>query len=613
MRRLITLMTFFLTVGVIVAQLPPAQPELQSGTIRALGTETLAPLMENIATLYTLEGFRGSVNTERADTTTAFQQFCAGNVDIVMADRLITSNETSNCAVTGVVPLSFTVATDALIVSTSPANSFITDLTTAELQLALTSAFNWSDVRPSFPNQPINRYLPSQESSAFAFLSASLLGGDSSRMLTATNLVLSADSNVLLQGLQFDTNGIGVLSASVFNRNSSLVRSVPINNLPPTTPNVVDGLYPLSRPLVLYSTSAIFQQKAQVRDFMSYLLTNVSGEVTPLGLYPTSSANLTLATNTWFTASTGQAAPTPTPEPLVPLPTQSDGSESLSAEATQDAAPPAPLATFSAQVLALLIDARADLELLAAEAVGIVRPEGWNGSLDTNNPQLPILIRLDLELLAGTKLGAGTRPNNWFGAVPSTTISIARDIRHDLELLADAIFGVGNRPSNWAGVSDRLILCDRATQAFVNLMTRNDFLILETPKTDPQYCNKVGIELATFIEVYLLTRPAEEPLLTSITQASLPGAVTIRTTFAVAFLDRGARVRLGVVPIDTPITPLARSYARFSNMMLVQGDAFLAYVDYNDTNLERELFLNLPNADEVTTPTFCTARWCSQQ
>lgn len=609
MRRFMTLILLAVVVGGVLAQLPPARPDTQSGTIRVMGADALAPLVENIATLYTLEGFRGTINTERAPVDAAFQQFCAGSVDIVMADRLITPTETTACSVSGLVPLAFTVATDALIVATSPTNSFLTDLTSAELQLALSSAFNWSDVRPTFPNQPINRYLPAQDSGAFVFLAASLFGGDASRMLTATNVVSSADSNVLLQGLQFDVNGIGVLSASVFNRNSSLVRAVPLNNLPPTTPNVMEGLYPLSRPLVLYSSAQVFAQKAQVQDFVNYALSNVSGEVTPLGLYQTTAANLAQAASTWFTAATGQAAPTPMPTPLVPLPTEED-------EVVEDATAPeplTPLATFSAQVLALLIDARADLEVLAAETVGIVRPAGWNGSLDTNNPQLPILIRLDLELLAGTKLGAETRPEGWFGAVPSTSLAIARDIRHDLEVLADELLGKGVRPSNWAGVNDRLILCDRATQALVNMMTRNNFVVLQTSPSDPQYCKKAAQELATFIEVYLLTRPPEESLFTAVTKASLPGAITIRTTFAVAFLDRGARVRLGVIPIDTPVTPIARSYVRFSNMMLVQGEEFLVYVDYNDTNLDRELFLSLPNADDITTPTFCTARWCSER
>src|SRR5689334_24388084 len=95
--------------------------------------------------------------------------------------------------------------------------------------------------------------------------------------------------------------------------------------------------------------------------------------------------------------------------------------------------------------LPILISARSDLQLLAINTLGNNLPAGWNDSLDINDPQLPLLIRLDLELLAGALLGADKRPPGWFGTVLSTPYAIARDIRHDLELLADTV-SPGPRP-----------------------------------------------------------------------------------------------------------------------------------------------------------------------
>ncbi len=117
---------------------------------------------------------------------------------------------------------------------------------------------------------------------------------------------------------------------------------------------------------------------------------------------------------------------------------------------------------FDGDTLTVLVRSRSDLEILVDQQMGVgVRPVGWSGSLDVNNPQLPILIRSDLDLLMATLVGLDHVPAGWFGAQPSTPIAIARDIRHDLELLADAVVGFNVRPPGWNG-DVPLMRCDRS-------------------------------------------------------------------------------------------------------------------------------------------------------
>ncbi len=261
--------------------------------------------------------------------------------------------------------------------------------------------------------------------------------------------------------------------------------------------------------------------------------------------------------------------------------------------------------------LPLLVDARTDLELLASAMMGPLRPEGWSGSLDTSAPQLTLLIRLDLELLAGGQLGADARPDGWFGAVPSTAYFIARDIRHDLELLADNLQGPDVRPDGWTG-ADPLLRCERGTQTLVSLLVRGD--VLDTSAIDPasaDYCQALALLASQFSEVNLLSLPPGQPIFAAQTQADLPGAITIASEFAVAFLDRGASQSVGVIPLGTAVTPLARSYVEFSKMLLVEGDGFRVFVDYRDTTLPAEVFDVLGDVDFISTQTLCQARWCT--
>lgn len=290
---------------------------------------------------------------------------------------------------------------------------------------------------------------------------------------------------------------------------------------------------------------------------------------------------------------------------VAPVPTEEPLSSDEAIEEEIEEVPPPPFGDS----FQIVVDSRADIELLAATALqSPVRPEGWNGSLDVNNPQLPLLIRLDLELLAGVTLGLDQRPNGWFGAVPSTESAFIRDIRHDIELLADTLFGFNNRPEGWIG-GPPLFRCNRATQTLVNMLQRGGVFTLSIDPSAPDYCIQAEIEASRFSEVNLLGG-TQGAIFSSNVQSALPGAVTIQTDFAVAFLDKNAALRVGVIPNGTPVTPQARSTSQFSNMVLVSGDGFAVFIEFTNTNLSEEQFRNLPDSDQAPIEPFCAAIWC---
>lgn len=274
----------------------------------------------------------------------------------------------------------------------------------------------------------------------------------------------------------------------------------------------------------------------------------------------------------------------------------------------QEDAPPA----FNEDVQRRLSDLRADLELLANEADGINRPAGWNGSDDLSNPQLPVLIRLDIEALAQAYLG-DERPDGWFGLIQTTNRAFIRDLRHDLELLratlAEEAFIFTQLPTGWRG-SDPMLTCDRPTQVLAEMLARDGLYTPQTDRNAPDYCAQVAIELSRYAEVALLTRAADESLFNPTSDVS--GDVVVETEFAVAFLDRNASVTVGTIPIETAVDPIARSYAQFSNMTLVQGDDFIVFVDYRDTTLDTFGFEDLPDVEDIEVEPFCQARWCNR-
>jgi hypothetical protein len=257
----------------------------------------------------------------------------------------------------------------------------------------------------------------------------------------------------------------------------------------------------------------------------------------------------------------------------------------------------------------LLLSARSDLENLVNATRAGVRPDGWTGAIDIGDPNLSLLIRLDLELLAGTLLGANTRPPGWFGAVASTNFAIARDIRHDLELLAETALGA-TRPAGWVG-SEPLLRCDRDTQALVRLLELNGVFVLQADRTAPDFCARASQEASVFVEVnYLATGTAVGERIS--TSVGVAGGEIVNSDFAVGFFDTSAIGRAGVIPNGTSFRPIARSYTQFSNMMLIEGDGFVVFIDYLFTTVDDNAFEALPNVNGMQIAIACTADWCSE-
>jgi hypothetical protein len=290
--------------------------------------------------------------------------------------------------------------------------------------------------------------------------------------------------------------------------------------------------------------------------------------------------------------------PATAPEvPIEPLPT-----------AVEVAPIPAPTSPFNPDTLALLVNARADLDSLALQNLGANLPVGWSGSQDTTRPDFHLLLRLDLELLAGAILAPEQRPAGWFGAFPSSLYAIARDIRHDLELLADEVNPKNVRPVGWIG-ADPVMRCERGVQALINLLERNGGFTLTVSANDPNFCHLAELQAARFAEVSVLN-PGAEVVGSNNGAGTVATGTRIDSEFAVAFLDRFGRQKTGTIPLGESITPVARSYTTFSHMMLVRGNGFEVFIDYEASTLSEGEFAVLQNVDNIAVSTTCTASWC---
>jgi phosphate transport system substrate-binding protein len=284
-------------------ELPAVDPLAVSGDIISAGSSTVFPLSERMAERFQSEGYSGNITIDSIGSGAGYERFCvAGETDISNASRAIKDSEVESCRAIGREPIQFRVGTDAIAVTVSQENDFVEDVTLEELALIFSTAENWSDVRPEWPAEPIQRFIPGTDSGTFDYFVEAVMEENEEPILSASNLQLSEDDNVLVQGVQGSPYAIGFFGYAYFNENQGTLTALSIDGVAPTEQSAEDGSYALARPLFIYSDAGIMQSKPQVADFINYYLTNVNDEILDVGYFPASETALSEAKMKWMEA-----------------------------------------------------------------------------------------------------------------------------------------------------------------------------------------------------------------------------------------------------------------------------------------------------------------------
>lgn len=279
-----------------------------SGDIVTAGSSTVFPLTERMKQRFEEEGFSGNLTVDSIGSGAGIERFCvAGETDIANSSRAIRDTEVESCKGIGRSVVGFLVGIDALAVTVSSENDFVTDVTLEELALIYSTATNWSDVRPEWPNEPIQRFSPGTDSGTFDYFVEAVMDevlGDTGEtaILESAGTQFSEDDNVLVQGVQGSPYAIGYFGYAYYQENASTLTPLSVNGIEPNEQTAESGEYPISRPLFIYSSTEIMQEKPQVSAFIYFYLTNVVDEILDVGYFPVSEAQAQENLDTWLTA-----------------------------------------------------------------------------------------------------------------------------------------------------------------------------------------------------------------------------------------------------------------------------------------------------------------------
>jgi len=289
-----------------VAGLPGVNPLKASGNIITAGSSTVYPLSERMAERFKQEGYSGVITIDSIGSGAGFERFTvAGETDIANASRAIKAKEVEAAKQIGRNPIEFRVGTDALAVVVSKENTFAKNMTKSELAKLFSTASTWSEINPAWPNQPIQRFIPGTDSGTFDYFSEEVFKNNPEPMLSAKNLQLSEDDNILVQGIKGSPYAVGFFGYAYYAENKDSLSILSIDGVEATNANVDNGTYPLARPLFIYSDEQIMRTKPQVAAFINFYLSYVNEEIVKVGYFPANDEELVKGRQAWLKAMNG--------------------------------------------------------------------------------------------------------------------------------------------------------------------------------------------------------------------------------------------------------------------------------------------------------------------
>ena len=259
------------------------------------GSSTVFPISEAMAEEFMAANPNVRITVGVSGSGGGFKKFCAGETDISNASRPIKGSEIELCEEAGIEFVEIPVAFDGVSVVVNPENDWAECLKPEELGEmwepdAEGQIESWNQIKAEFPDRELHLYGPGTDSGTYDYFTEAVTGeeGESRGDFTA-----SEDDNVIVQGVQSDTGGLGFFGFAYYEENKDTLAVVSIENqagecIVPSEEAIADGTYnPLARPIFFYVNTASMAETPAVADFAAYQVDPAnSGLISEVGYVP---------------------------------------------------------------------------------------------------------------------------------------------------------------------------------------------------------------------------------------------------------------------------------------------------------------------------------------
>jgi len=270
-KKTITLMVM---AGILTGGFCTKEASAKNNSLQIKGSDTMVNLVQAWAEEFMKKNPDSFVAVTGGGSGTGFAALVGGSCDLAMSSRQIKPREIGLAEAKGVHPKELTVALDGLAVVVSPKNP-VSKLTIDQLAGIFTGRIkNWKEV--GGPDLKIVILSREVNSGTHVYFKEHVLRQQDpkSKEEYSPEALLLPSSQAIADEVAQNSGAIGYYGMGYISKNQkaiSVAKDASAEYVYPTTGNVLDGKYPISRPLFIYTKG---EAQGDVKKFVDFLLSD---------------------------------------------------------------------------------------------------------------------------------------------------------------------------------------------------------------------------------------------------------------------------------------------------------------------------------------------------
>lgn len=247
-----------------------------AGNIVIKGSTTVLPIAQKVAEVYMKDNPDVKISISGGGSGNGIKALIDGSTDIANSSRFIKQKEVKLAVEKGRYPVPFAVAYDCIVPVVHPSNN-ITNLTMAQLKdIYMGKIRNWKEI--GGPDRPVVVVSRDTASGTYEVWYKKVM----KKERVFPRALLQASNGAIVQTVAKNKNAIGYIGLGYM---TGSVKALRVNNIEGSTETTLNGTYPISRPLYMFTPG---WPEGDTLNFINYLIHPEKGQkyISEIGYVP---------------------------------------------------------------------------------------------------------------------------------------------------------------------------------------------------------------------------------------------------------------------------------------------------------------------------------------
>ncbi|RZB30013.1 MAG: phosphate transport system substrate-binding protein [Desulfobacteraceae bacterium Eth-SRB1] len=237
-----------------------------AGNIVIKGSTTVLPIAQKVAEIYMKDNPDVKISISGGGSGNGIKALIDGSTDIADSSRFIKTKEVKLAVENGRYPVPFAVAYDCIVPVVHPGNN-ITNLTMAQLKdIYMGKIRNWKKI--GGPDRPVVVISRDTSSGTYEVWYKKVM----KKERVFPRALLQASNGAIVQAVANNKNAIGYIGLGYM---TGSIKALRVNNLEGSAETTLNGTYPISRPLYMFTQG---WPKGDTLNFINFIVHPEKGQ-----------------------------------------------------------------------------------------------------------------------------------------------------------------------------------------------------------------------------------------------------------------------------------------------------------------------------------------------